>query len=603
LRDLADRTRSRRRFAPNVSALEGRQLLTLTVQFDYTYDTAGFFSQPIRRTLLNAAAQTLTANITTNLSAITPSGTNTWSATTFNPANTTTNITINNASIPANTIIVYVGGSTLGGSEAGLGGPGGFSDSGSTAWINAVGGRGQAGALISPATAFSPWGGSVSFDTGGTSWYFGTGNTVPFGQLDFYSVAEHELGHVLGIGTADSFDSHVSGSNFIGSHAEAAHGGLAVPLDPGRSHWDESVTSGGQQAVMTPILPEGTRLGWTALDQAGLQDIGWTISIPVAQERALDYYGVGKSSEALFSAQGGFWVLPNPATGAVNLIQFGAPGFGDIPVAGDFDATGRAELAVFGPASGTWSILNPISGVTHFVRFGATNLHDLPVPGDYDGVGRTEFAIFSPSNSTWIILNPNTQTVRSFQFGAPNLYDIPIPGDYDGIGRTEPAVFSPASSTWTVYNPVTNTVRTFRFGAPNLYDIPASADYDGIGRFEPTVFSPTSATWTIYNPLTGTVRTNVFGATGLHDIPVASPVAALVKGSGLYGAFHVRSSIEAGTPAGPASLLAAAPADPSTPASPPSRAAVAPRYLAARRVPSLVVAGPTALATDRFSTS
>lgn len=271
----------------------------ITIQFDYTYDTGNFFgSHPQAQTLLNDAAAFFSSHITDSLAAIDPAaqsaldGNNpdTWQTDTFNPAdpgNSSANIKANNLTIAANTILVYVGGATsMPGGELGLGGFGGFQDFGfSQTWFNTVQARGQSGALAGTPTDFGPWGGSISFSSTAT-WYFDNDpftNDVPGGQNDFYSVALHELGHVLGVGTADSWQALISGSNLIGAHSEAQNGGNPVPLAAGLGHWAEGTTSDiyltttSQEAAMDPTLTVGTRKYFTALDMAGLQDVGWNV--------------------------------------------------------------------------------------------------------------------------------------------------------------------------------------------------------------------------------------------------------------------------------------------------------------------------------------
>ncbi|HVU37177.1 MAG TPA: hypothetical protein VHC95_02485 [Opitutales bacterium] len=270
----------------------------ITIQFDYTYDTGGFFtSNPQAATLLNDAAQFLSSHLTDSLTAINPSAqsvtdhiTDTWTTfDTFNPSdpnNAAANITITDLNVPANTLIIYVGGATsLPGNELGFAGPGGWQGSGSQAWIDILHGRGQAGALAGTPTDFGPWGGAIAFSSTAT-WYFDSDpstNDVPGGKNDFYSVALHELGHVLGIGTAQSWDALISGGNFTGAHAEALNGGSPVALSPDLGHWAEGTTSTvflgntTQEVAMDPTLTVGTRKYFTTLDEAGLQDVGWAV--------------------------------------------------------------------------------------------------------------------------------------------------------------------------------------------------------------------------------------------------------------------------------------------------------------------------------------
>src|SRR5262249_38609509 len=161
----------------------------------YSYDADNFFNTQAKRDLMQQAANTLAAVLNDNLAAITPAGSNTWSAVFNDPSNGGSR-SIPNLVVPANKLIVYVGGAHAPGpSEAGLGSTGGFNGSGDLNWLNTVEARGQAGALATPPTDFGPWGGSISFDdSGSTNWYFGQALAgIGAGQTDFLSVAEHEI--------------------------------------------------------------------------------------------------------------------------------------------------------------------------------------------------------------------------------------------------------------------------------------------------------------------------------------------------------------------------------------------------------------------------
>jgi hypothetical protein len=262
-------------------------LLAIDIQFDFTYDSSNFFNGNLQRqNVLNAAAQVFESRLTDTLTAITPSAGNTWTASFSNPSTGTQQLVVDRA-IGTNVVVVYAGARDLSDGTLGLGGPGGFSVSGTQAFVDAVAYRGQTGAAGNPPTDFGPWGGSISFDSL-TSWYFDqdvtTMETIT-GMSDFYSVAVHELAHLLGFGTAPSWNTWVVGSNFIGPASMSLHSGLPVPLDAGLAHWADGTTSnvtwpvviGSQEAAMDPSLLEGTRKYFTSLDYGGLDDVGWTV--------------------------------------------------------------------------------------------------------------------------------------------------------------------------------------------------------------------------------------------------------------------------------------------------------------------------------------
>ena len=253
--------------------LEARQLLTITIQFDYRQDANHFFDDPARQQILELAGQSLGSRLNDHLQAITPSGSNTWTLSVTNPSGASS-FSLTDVTIPENTLLVFVGARAM--SPLGIGGPGAYSASGSTEWLDLVESRGQAGALNNPQTDFSPWGGSISFDLD-ANWYFGTSEAgLGSGRQDFLSVATHELGHLLGIGTADSWSRYVSGESFVGPNARAVHGGN-VPLS-GDAHFREGLRDGGQEVALDPSLLDGTRKLFTQLDFAALADIGWEVT-------------------------------------------------------------------------------------------------------------------------------------------------------------------------------------------------------------------------------------------------------------------------------------------------------------------------------------
>jgi hypothetical protein len=257
--------------------------LAVTLQFDYSLDSSGFFTPPARRSVLEAAGGYFASLLIDTLSAITPGGSNQFTATLFNPTTLQT-VNLTNYAVPADTVVVFVGASSaLGATTLGFGGPGGFSVSGTQAFVDNVFSRGQgSNAFVAGATEAAPWGGSLSFSST-AAWYFDpdVATDEAFGGNDFYSVALHELGHLLGLGISNSWSTFVAGGLFIGAKAVAAQGG-AIAVSG--AHWLDGTTSlvngRTQEAAMDPTLAVGTRKRFTALDVAALDDIGWDIAPP-----------------------------------------------------------------------------------------------------------------------------------------------------------------------------------------------------------------------------------------------------------------------------------------------------------------------------------
>jgi Matrixin len=268
--------------ATGVAILSASPVRAFSFTFDYSYDTNGFFAQQDRRDALTAAAGFFEARITDELTAIAPSGTNSWNATFSNPGDGS-NTSVSNLSVSANTILVYAGGYDLSGNTLGLGGPGGYGASGQLSFFNTLK-RGQTGASAPNPTDVGIWGGAITFDTL-TNWNFSVSNGPGSNQSDFLSVALHELGHLLGLGTSASWNNTVTSGNpptFTGTTSVGAFGS-SIPLESDYGHWKEGTqsklpgTNIAQEAAMDPTITVGTRKLLTELDFAALDDIGWDV--------------------------------------------------------------------------------------------------------------------------------------------------------------------------------------------------------------------------------------------------------------------------------------------------------------------------------------
>lgn len=198
-----------------------------------------------------------------------------WTAS-FSDPDTGNGTTLSNLNIPANSLVLYAGGYDMPGNQVGEAGPG----------LGTVSlSRGQGTVIGAGAFDFATWGGSIAFDTlnngSPRNWHLGIDTQPGPGQVDFLTIAFHELAHVFGFGTAPSFDNLVSNHRFDGASVISLMGaGVALTTDD--NHWASGTTNpsilGEQTTAMTASLFLGRRQVFTPLDYAALKDLGWQVS-------------------------------------------------------------------------------------------------------------------------------------------------------------------------------------------------------------------------------------------------------------------------------------------------------------------------------------
>jgi hypothetical protein len=199
-----------------------------------------------------------------------------WTATFPNPETGSSGAIVQNLAVPANTLILYAGGFDMPGGQVAEAGPG-------TANISLSRGQGIVTGIA--ASDFATWGGSIAFDTldGGNSrnWHFGIDTLPGPGQVDFLTIAFHELAHVFGFGIAPSFNNLVSANNQLLGAAVIGLNGTAPSLAGDKHHWSSGTTSPPYAdppfSPLSASLLLGRRLELTPLDYAALKDLGWQV--------------------------------------------------------------------------------------------------------------------------------------------------------------------------------------------------------------------------------------------------------------------------------------------------------------------------------------
>lgn len=240
----------------------------ISIVFDYRFDGAGFFSVE-RRLVLEAAAQHWGNLLADDFPAI-PIGTD---VRTRDPEAPTAASSSFPSDVEIDDVLIFAGCSAIDGAGGTL------ALSNHSAAINSVTDatlREQLRTRYEGAD-FQPWTGWISFDCG-EDWFFdptpATVTDLPANRPDFLSTANHELGHVLGFGTAMAYFAHVSNATFTGTRATATYG-AAVPLIANSTHFASGLSSGGREPLLDPSRPAGLRSTATPLDVAALADLGY----------------------------------------------------------------------------------------------------------------------------------------------------------------------------------------------------------------------------------------------------------------------------------------------------------------------------------------
>ncbi len=240
------------------------------IELDYRFDDAGFFDDPERRYVLEQAAARWGQIFVGGYPSV-PAGTPLRSRDPEQPGEPSATFSLE---IDIDDLIVFVGCSTIDG------------PSGTTAMANHAAAINTVpnGALREElrqryeGPIFQPWTGWISFDCD-EPWFFDqtldTEDDIPGSQSDFWSVAMHELGHVLGFGTSEVFFTlrKTDPMRLVGPAAMAAHGD-EVPLNTSGLHLNSSLISDGRSTLLDPSRPGGTRTPPTSLDIAVLSDLG-----------------------------------------------------------------------------------------------------------------------------------------------------------------------------------------------------------------------------------------------------------------------------------------------------------------------------------------
>ena len=236
------------------------------IEFDYRFDTFGFFTPQVRQALEEAARiwEDLILDDFPEFSAG-------QTFTVRNPEKDVEEVITLNRSI--DDLLIFVG-SGVGFSALANAGADGFDVFGDINRLRISSDFRDLG----PATDFEPYVGTIRFNRD-PNWNFDL--TEPAGnESDFITTALHEIGHILGIGASGAFDAFVvtdpndGMKYFTGPNATTQNSGNPVLLEQDQAHVNEDFES---EVLLDPFSVIGERVLPTAIDLAILADIGYQI--------------------------------------------------------------------------------------------------------------------------------------------------------------------------------------------------------------------------------------------------------------------------------------------------------------------------------------
>jgi hypothetical protein len=238
--------------------------MTFDIKFDYRFDEFKFFT-PERKKILNLAAKIWSSHIRDEFDPIAAGETLKFSIDSIDRE-----VTLDKS---IDDLLIFVSSVSLSSNELTLG-EGAY-------YAQYILGSDRESRI--QGDNFEPWVGTIEFNSlAKDSFYFDTTPTtdddIPFDQQDFFSLALHEIGHVLGFGTAPIFREQIKNNKFIGSQSIDFNGGKSVPLDEGGTHIKNGYSlDPNSDALLDPFLTFGERNLPTSLDLALLTDIGYDV--------------------------------------------------------------------------------------------------------------------------------------------------------------------------------------------------------------------------------------------------------------------------------------------------------------------------------------
>jgi hypothetical protein len=260
-----------------------------------------------------------------------------------------------------------------------------------------------------------------------------------------------------------------------------------------------------------------TTVTCTAVDAAGNAS---SCSFNVELRRPNDTIGVYVPSTSTL-----FLRNDNSPGGAEYAYGYGAPGYGLIPVFGDWDNNGTETAGMFYPEARFFFLKNTHTpgGADLSFRAQTTATAYVPIAGDWNGDGIDTTGYFIPSSRQFQLRNVNAAGLATvtFTFSPATGFLQAITGDWNADGTDTVGLYNSATGTFYLRNANTTGGAQITFGFGPIGGVPIAGDWNGDGLTTVGVYDAATGTFYLRNSNSAGPADLVFAYGPLGATPIA----------------------------------------------------------------------------------
>ncbi len=237
---------------------------------------------------------------------------------------------------------------------------------------------------------------------------------------------------------------------------------------------------------------------------------------------------LGTDTAGIYVPASGAWFLRNDNSpgGADVVFGYGPPGFGWLPLEGDWDGNGTDTAGLYDPVNGNFFLKNTNAGggADLVYGFGPAGLGWLPLVGDWDGDGVDTIGLYDPVNGNFFMRNSHAPGAADlvYGFGPAGLGWVPLVGDWDGNASDTIGLYDPVNGNFFLRNAhaAGGADLVYGFGPAGLGWKPLSGDWNGDGSDTIGLYDPASGNFFLRNTHAPGPADIVFGYGPANTTPI-----------------------------------------------------------------------------------